>query len=153
MRSSKSKPKNLRHLHIIKLLGDAKKAALYEFNDDDLPSLSLCPLLRQRAMASYPPDSPIAVYMIKQSGELIVDEGQYVDPLKENPKNMIHLGKNPEPCMPMRRREAFQSELKHVSYTFFQRPNIGKIIQEATSIKKELVDIIVQYRWYTRHPI
>lgn len=131
---------NSHHLNIINIIKAAKIAAV---DADELPLCPQIPFLRQYGITV--PDTPTAVYMIKQSGELLVDKGEYCDPLDENP-NMINLGTNPIPCMPMTRREAFKAELQGACHAFFQRPEIRKILHESVSLQKELIEIIVKYR-------
>lgn len=127
---SKSQTTNPRYLQIIKLLKEAKHKAV----TDSLPLLHQAPLLRTRAMAIHPPLNSIT-YMLKQSDELLVDEGQYVDSLDINP-NMIKIGVNALAHMPLNvsARQRFKDELSSASQAFFQRSSMRT---ESISIHNE----------------
>lgn len=112
--------------------------------EDELPSGLRIPfLLRQNAGTFL--NSPVAVYMIKMNSELIVDRGEIAESL-ENNSNMVNLGNNPIPCFPVNNLAVFRSELTSARHAFFQRPKIREILQNTTSLSKELIEIIVRYR-------
>lgn len=131
-----SKPAKPRHLHIIKMIGDAKNATLNEPNDNDFPSPFPCPLFRARACAKNPQDP--SVYIVKQSGKLKVDRKGVLQ-LEQDPR-LLNLGMDPLSHMPMKAtaRQRFREELSSASQAFFQRSALRKITQESTSIENEL---------------
>jgi len=140
MRSSHNIEAKSNHLRIISIIHERKNATTHS---EELPDCTSLPLLRQNAISIF--NNPIAVYMIKQNKELLVNLGQFSEPLEQK-LDLIHLGTDPMPCMPMNAHHAFQCELQSASHAFFQRPEVRQMLQEKTPIYDDLIEIIVQYR-------